>query len=140
MKEAMKDLEFLENLKKEYLTQDNRMTAYPLYVTVQDLVAVGVIDEDYGLCSEDGEIIEETPCEICDKYCEEDEDKERCDKKVRVGYIYKDIEFFLTIKGAEKYIKADRHHLFKPRTYVHWFNYRNFEMREFLKVLGFEEK
>ena len=37
----------LEELKKEYATQDNRGTAYPIYVTVQELRCVGVMADGY---------------------------------------------------------------------------------------------
>lgn len=33
----------LEALRKEYATQDNRATAYPIYITVQELVCIGII-------------------------------------------------------------------------------------------------
>lgn len=44
----------IEELKKEYATQDNRATAYPIYVTVQELVCVGVIADGYSV-NGDGE-------------------------------------------------------------------------------------
>ena len=37
----------LDELKKEYVSQDNRSTAYPIYVTVQELFCVGVIADGY---------------------------------------------------------------------------------------------
>ena len=37
----------IEELKKEYATQDARSTAYPIYVTVQELVCVGVFADGY---------------------------------------------------------------------------------------------
>jgi hypothetical protein len=39
----------LEEFKKEYETQDNRGTAYPLYVMVQELVCIGVMADGYSV-------------------------------------------------------------------------------------------
>ena len=50
------------------------------------------------------------------------------------------IEFFLTIRGAEEFIKADKHNHGKLRTYVKHFNRRNYEMRNLLEEIGFKIK
>ena len=39
----------IEELKKEYASQDNRCTAYPIYVTVQELICVGIIADGYSV-------------------------------------------------------------------------------------------
>lgn len=57
-----------------------------------------------------------------------------------VGYIWTPVEFFLTIKGAEQYMRANSHNHGKLRTYVHWFERRNFEMRGLLEAIGFKTK
>ena len=51
----------IEELKKEYATQDNRGTAYPFYVQVQELRFVGVIADGYSVSCPfgDGETKEE---------------------------------------------------------------------------------
>ena len=54
----------LEKLKEQYENQDNRATAWPIYVVVQELIPVGVIADDYSVIGE-GETITEYPCEIC---------------------------------------------------------------------------
>ena len=148
----------IEDLKQEYATQDNRATAYPIYVTVQELVCIGVIAEGcsvncpYG----DGEIKLEHNCDTCEKYpcwenddcqdepdhCSEDDDcqdePDHCSEDVRCGYIWHPVEFFLTINGAEEYMKANAHNHGKLRTYVHCFERRNFEMRNLLIDMGFK--
>ena len=125
----------IEELKKEYAEQDNRYTAYPIYVTVQELVPVGVIAEGYDIIN-DGTIKYEHNCEGCDKSC--DPESEHCEKDVPVGYIWKDVEFFLTIKGANEYMEANKHNHGELRNYVKYFERRNFEMRGLLKELGFK--
>jgi hypothetical protein len=37
----------IEELKKEYAEQDNRLTAFPIYVSVQELHCVGVMADGY---------------------------------------------------------------------------------------------
>ena len=119
----------LEELKKEYETQDNRATAYPIYVTIQELVCIGVMADGYGVNCPYGD--GETRTE---KIGEEDSET------ALMGYIWVDREFFLTIKGAEEYMKANAHNHGKLRTYVHHFERRNFEMVGLLKELGFKIK
>lgn len=148
----------IEELKKEYATQDNRLTAYPIYVTVQELVCIGVMADGYEVncpCG-DGEMhkIYRLNCmegeynskeELINAYEEETEEKfneadEEAIEELNCGYVWYPVEFFLTIKGAEEYMKANSHNHGKLRTYVHWFEDRNFEMRWLLKELGFRDK
>lgn len=134
----------IEDLKKEYAAQDNRATAYPIYVTVQELICIGVMADG---CSEhcpygDGEIRLEHDCEHCNDHCwdecQGEEEPEYCNQDVRCGYIWHPVEFFLTIKGAEEYINANTHNHGKLRTYVHCFERRNYEMRNLLIEMGFK--
>ena len=115
----------LEELKQEYATQDNRATAYPIYVTVQELICIGVVAEGYSPnCPYgDGEV----------KIEKNEEGEKKC-----MGYIWHPVEFFLTIKGAKEYMKCNAHNHGKLRTYVHHMERRNFEMREFFQELGFK--
>ena len=148
----------LEKLKQEYATQDNRATAYPIYVTVQELVCIGVIADDYSVdCPYgDGEtkIKYRHPAlegeynsahELREALSEEFEGDEleakiQEEEKLNVGYIWHPVEFFLTIKGAKEYMRANAHNHGKLRTYVHHFERRNFEMRELLEMIGFKVK
>ncbi|MFA7718261.1 MAG: Nif11-like leader peptide family natural product precursor [Candidatus Absconditabacterales bacterium] len=144
----------VEELKKEYETQDNRCTAYPIYVTVQELHCVGVLADGYSVCCPYGageerteyghpdlqerfdsrqEVIEE----LKDRGYDVTEDELDDIEELSMGYIWHPVEFFLTIKGAEEYMKANAHNHGKLRTYVHYFEDRNFEMRALLKELGF---
>lgn len=152
----------LEELRKEYAEQDNRMTAYPIYVTVQELVCIGVMADGYSVnCPFGDGVIRveyrhpnyednyENKKELLD-LCWEDCEDERVDKdnyiyhfgkeieEINVGYIWSPVEFFLTIKGAEQYMKANSHNHGKLRTYVNHFERRNFEMRGLLKDIGFK--
>ena len=123
----------IEELKKEYETQNNRMTSFPIFVTVQERFSVGVMADGYSVnCPYgDGETVKE-------KYPSDDEDEST--PEINVGYIWVDREWFLTIKGAEEYMKANAHNHGELRTYVHHFERRNFEMRELLKEIGFKTK
>lgn len=149
----------IEKLREEYATQDNRMTAYPIYVTVQEWHCVGVMENGYSVVCPygDGETIakyrlldgdldapEFNSEEELKKYYKEETDYgEVPDKEIQeyqLGYIWIDVEFFLTIKGAEEYMKANAHNHGKLRTYVKHFERRNFEMRGLLEELGFKVK
>ena len=131
----------IEELKKEYATQDNRFTRYPIYVTVQELTCIGVMADGFSPIGEDSEISMEHSCDNCDLdlECSEDEQlAEHCSADLPMGYMWLDVEFFLTIKGAEEYMKANSHNHGKLRTYVKYFELRNYEMRELLKDIGFK--
>ncbi|MFA7706630.1 MAG: hypothetical protein WCX91_05980 [Candidatus Omnitrophota bacterium] len=150
----------LEELKLEYAGQDNRCTAFPIYVTVQELFCVGVMMDGYTAnCPHgDGETkteyrinndgdpdVCETREQAIDLLKEQFEGKELEEaieniEELNVGYIWIDVEFFLTIKGAEEYMKANAHNHEKLRTYVKHFERRNFEMRGLLKELGFKNE
>lgn len=122
----------IEELKKEYATQDNRGTAYPFYVQVQELTCVGVIADGYDVCCPfgDGETRIEQAYN-CETDCNDGEE-------LQMGYIWHPVEFFLTIKGAKEYMELNKHNHGELRTYVSWFERRNHEMRGLLKETGFK--
>ena len=146
----------LEELKKEYQTQDNACTAYPIYIQVQELVCIGVIADGYSVNCPfgDGETRTEYRHDQHDetfdnrsdliKQLKEDNELEDWGEEIahiecfEVGYIWHTVEIFLTTKGAEEYMRADKHNHGKLRTYVNHFNRRNFEMRGILKDIGFK--
>lgn len=152
----------LKELIQEYATQDNRFTAFPFYVTVQELFCVGVIQDGYSVNCPHGD--GETKIEFIinsssdpDSFDSLKEAKKSLEEqfegeleglkkaindivKLNMGYIWTDREFFLTIKGAEEYMKANAHNHGKLRTYVKYFERRNFEMRNLLKEIGFKVK
>ncbi len=150
----------LENLKKEYANQDNRGTAYPIYVTVQELRFVGVIADGYSANCPYGDSVTKieyqhydyeetfmTKEELIENIKENfDDDKDGASsaiediKEINCGYVWHPVEFFLTIKGAELYMSLNKHNHGKLRTYVHWFESRNLEMRELLATIGFRVK
>jgi hypothetical protein len=147
----------LEALKKEYAEQDNRSTAFPIYVQVQEKHCIGVLASGYGARCPfgDGEEVteyrhsdfegtyreyDELIKEMEDYYSssKEFEAEQENIEEVNMGYIWVPVEFFLTIKGAEEYMKANAHNHGELRTYVSHFERRNFEMRELLETLGFK--
>ena len=159
----------LEELKKEYATQDNRMTAYPIYVTVQELSFVGVIADGYSANCPYGysancpygdsvtkieyginydsepswyDTLEEAKDSLKEQFEGDEEDLKEAIKNIQelnIGYVWHPIEFFLTIKDAEEYMRLNKHNHGKLRAYVHWFERRNFEMRGLLEEIGFKE-
>jgi len=148
----------LQKLKEEYATQDNRGTAYPFYVQVQELRFVGVIADGYSASCPfgDDETKEEfkhpdyegaydSEQELLDQMLEENGQEyanNECSniEVINCGYVWHPVEFFLTIKGAEKYMNANKHNHGKLRTYIAWFERRNYEMRGLLEELGFKVK
>ncbi len=152
----------LEELKKEYATQDNRGTAYPIYVTVQELKCVGVIADGYSVNCPYGDgvtkieyginydsepdwydTLEEAKESLKEQFEGNEKELEKAIEDIQelnIGYAWIPVEFFLTIKGAEEYMKANKHNHGKLRTYVHWFERRNFEMRGLLEEIGFKVK
>jgi len=144
----------IKELKKEYAEQDNRMTAYPIYVRVQELICIGVMADGYSVLGDGETKTEYKDANFEDSYdCKEDlvramneyyndyeitRDQIEKIEKLNMGYIWHTVEFFLTIKGAETYMKANKHNHGKLRTYVDHFERRNFEMRELLSGLGFK--
>lgn len=154
----------LEELKKEYATQDNRATAYPFYVTVQELIYIGIMADGYsancpygdGITKTEYQInhdsdpdsfdtLEEAKESLREQYPDPEDEarfREKVDEiqELNVGYIYHPVEFFLTIKGAEAYMKANAHNHGKLRTYIDYFERRNFEMRGLLEEIGFKVK
>jgi hypothetical protein len=149
--------ENIKQLIKEYETQDNRCTAYPIYVSVQEWHCIGVMADGYSVNCPfgDGETLtkhrmNDGDCEAPEFDSQEDlikyykeqgmEIDEGNINEYQLGYIWTPVEFFLTIKGAEEYMKANAHNHGKLRTYVHHFERRNFEMRELLKTIGFKVK
>ena len=103
----------IKELKKEYATQDNRSTAYPIYVTVQELFCVGVIADGYSVncpCG-DGKTItkyrlEDGDCDAPEfdseeeliKYYKENDNERRVRyidiQEYQLGYIWIDVEFY----------------------------------------------
>jgi hypothetical protein len=151
------NVEYLKVLKKEYESQDNRSTAYPIYVSVQELICIGVMRDGYSsICPygdggtrteysyEDYEGTFNSIEKIKEAIEFAGEDVSTFDddlvEEFEVGYIWHPVEFFLTIKGAEEYMVANQHNHGKLRTYVHHFERRNYEMRELLEAINLNVK
>jgi hypothetical protein len=115
----------LKQMGHEVRTQDNRITAEPIFVVQQKRRIYGM-DPELGVSFEylnsSGDVTDET-----------DPDGER------TAYIdiWEMVQPFFTCKGAEHYIEENRHHMTEPRIYVES-AYRNKEwiaIREWLKTL-----
>lgn len=149
----------IEELKKEYAKQDNRSTAYPIYVQVQERHCVGVMKDGYSVVCPFGDDetkqefrhpeIEGTfesyndAAEAVSSYFDDLNVAEKEFENIEeltMGYIWVPVEFFLTIKGAEEYMRTNAHNHSELRTYVGHFERRNFEMNDLLNELGFRVK
>ncbi len=152
----------LEELKKEYMEQENRCTAWPFYVIVQEKFCAGVIGEGYDVnCPYgDGEAkmkyianpggetsyftsIEEAVISLSEAYGDDlDSLKDAVEEiqEVNLGYIWRDVEIFLTVKGANEFIESDKHNHGELRTYIKPFHRKNHEMRGMLEEVGFKVK
>lgn len=149
----------IDKLRKKYAEQDNRCTAFPIYVTAQELQFVAVGRDGYGgagdcvdkyeythpLNDEGGtwkskddvvEWLKDYHDFKGEKLAREIENIE----DILCVYRWTDVEVFLTIEGAEEYIKANKHNLGETRTYVKHFSRRNFEMRALMAEMGFRVK
>lgn len=144
----------MKELINEYVNQDNACTAYPIYVALQELQFVCIFDESYGTNSqgvikyhytyEDQEGWSDSKEECVDQLIEymkgcTQEEIDRAINNINefaCFYMWIDIEYFLTKKGAENYLKLDRHNLGRTRTYIKHFSNRNKEMRKVLDFCG----
>lgn len=146
----------ITRIVKRYYEQDNMGTAYPIYIAVQELKFVGVIADEYEAWGCDAETNTEyrhhnfdgckpskNKQELIDdikEYYELEDEKTINNaideiEEIRCGYVWQDIEFFLTDEGADEFIKSDGHNHGQLRKYVKHINRRNFEMREVLNSI-----
>ena len=129
--------EQLAALREELRTQDNAITADPLFVVFQEERVYGV-SQDYHtngytwVGEEDSSVrADDDESKVLDKLLEED------DRELSIGGVtfervwYRTVPRFVTAcftrKGAEDYIARNRHNLTKPYIYVESM-YRNEEM------------
>jgi len=129
-------------ISKEMQTQDNRATAYPLFVVMVDKKVYGCeswcneverkedFDSDY-LCEKCAEKYENN--EDLDDYCED------CDQDCFVWFSWeKDFDLkagvFFTAKACDEHIRLNDYHYSNPRSYAisAW---RNYEMQEVINFL-----
>lgn len=128
--------EFLMNLSKEINTQDNRITADPIFCVYQKVMTPmpeGCGEE--GWINEDGNLLtDEDINEIADEYNEEHkDDKEKTEFKDdeeileeleyrKVNYEFKDVlvsgQPYFSEKAAQDHIDCNHYHYHKPFTYV----------------------
>jgi hypothetical protein len=149
--------DFLMNLSKEVKTQDNRATRMPYFYQVQEDKEVAVPD---GCGNEvwvmDGEICLRTEQDIKEAVFEwrdwdlddlnDDKEYEKLSSsdideilrnnysKVSVNTKHKYSNSFLTEKACREHIRANRHNLDNPKTYLDH-AYRNAEMDMLFKFL-----
>ena len=109
-----------QDLRHELKTQDNMITANPIFI-VQQRREIAGIDADYAdkfAWVKDGERIDdETETKLEKRYCKTGIIPRSYS---RVGYteIWEFVTACLTRKGCEDYIKANGHNLDSPRIYV----------------------
>ena len=115
----------LRELGKELLTQDNRATKDPVFLVQQRRRIYG-LDSEYAekftWVGEDDykEADPDTAARLEREFSEADYPDESFEGYIRVGYqdIWETETVFFTLKGAEEYMKNQRHNLKHPRIYV----------------------
>lgn len=134
-------LEFIKKLAEEMKSQDNRLTAFPIFVIQVDKKVYG----DRSFCDEaerkedsDGSL-----CKECEKLQKENEELPNycsdCDPECFVWYKIEE-EFdlqagvFLTAKACEEHIKMNDYHYSHPRSYAIGL-WRNPEMEKLVKII-----
>jgi len=133
---------FLDNLKHEMLTQDQRSTSYPYFIIVEDKKVHG-IDSAY---SDDKERIDHDAldfndlCEKCQKLSEDGEDlPEECDDCSDECFVHYRIEedvpnlyagIFFTAKAAQDHLDANHHHYNSTAKVYGMSAYHNGELRK----------
>ena len=152
----------IQNISKNLKTQDNRITADPIFIVEQLKKDFGY-DSDYATDwvwvdtndSEYGEITDPKAIETLNKIDEiarnwgetpkaitNDDQTLKYDSARFQKVYYKErwefVQPFFTEEGANNYIEVDGHNLGKTRTYV-ISGYRNFEMQDIRKLLMKEE-
>jgi hypothetical protein len=130
------EYDFLVKLKHELNTQDNRITANPIFLVQEETKEIG--HEEFG-CTDGYDIVEqvtgdystyETKCEAYRDLLEMGHGKEDIrDEVVEVPYRirWETIQCCFTEKGAQSFIDIDKHNHKKLRIYVDGL-YRNKEM------------
>ncbi|HJO93193.1 MAG TPA: hypothetical protein QF753_07325 [Victivallales bacterium] len=156
-KKGVKITPFIEKLQSKYAEQDNRMTAYPFCVTLSELVYIGTVDINHSL---NGNVIikeefehydfhnrydnkEDLINDIRSDWEGSDKSQEEIDnyiariKQVKSVYIWKEIEWFLTVEGAKEYIKLSGQNKDDFNIYIRYINDKNKEIRRLLREIGF---
>ncbi len=151
----LKAARLLSDLEQRLATQDNRATAWPLYVVEEEERIYGMDPEyahegtDYiwSYCDDpeyshdtDGDLRAEHPDETwedldsCSVMGVETKDGQRYEK---IYYLnrWKFVCAHLTANAANAYIKQNRHNLRKPRVYV-TSQYRCYEWQDVVRILG----
>jgi len=126
-------LEPLAAIGRELRTQDNRITADPIFVVQQKRRTYG-FDTQWGgdvvWIDQANDCIEADDEERARLEAHYDETGEEEDGWARTGYVdtWEAVQPFLAGKAADEYIAANRHNLKEPRTYVES-AYRNREWK-----------
>jgi hypothetical protein len=136
--------EIKQRRQKEILDGKNAATASPLYL---------VYDQSYTVCEHDTQYDQSTTVfNDSEKYVRHDheggekraepntdiwgEEKGKWSAVVKKSFHDRFVTVCFTRKGAEDFIKAERHNLTNPRIYVEYAERRNIELHEVLRALG----
>ena len=132
----------IEELARLIRTQDNRATAWPIFMVQQSVRDYGIAEgyeEDSVWCDCEGEVDDpETLASLSSDDAGDDDDYRL------VGYRdrWENVQPFLTEEGANEYIRINGHNLRKTRIYVEA-AFRNAEwqfMRELILALAPSEE
>jgi hypothetical protein len=136
----------INDIKKELLTQDNRITHQPMFIVMEKKEYPTTSDYSYDLSyyvNTDGDnlgttikeakdcLIEEECIDNPDKIYSMSDDELQEKYGVREVFIFEIdvfVQAFFTAKSAKNYIKSNNHNLRKPFFYTKG-TYRNYEMQ-----------
>lgn len=135
------DVDKLIEIGVKMNTQDNRSTAYPLFV----IQSLNKVYSENGCESERNEDIDDNElCKSCKELYDNEKDlPEQCEECDSCGFHWFDNEYefdlragvFFTEQACEEHIKANDYHYTKPRSYAigAW---RNEEMQEVMRIIS----
>jgi len=129
--------QFLDNLKQEMLTQDQRSTSYPYFIIVEDKKVYG-IDLEWSEGQERKE--DEDMCEKCQELFDNGKEiPNECDDCHDDCFIHYRIEenvpnlyagIFFTAKAAQDHLDANSHHYDSTAKVYGMSAYHNSELRK----------
>ena len=136
----------IERIKDQMLTQDNRSTAYPIFIVVEKRKIYGVtyansdgrerIEEDWY----DGELCESCEAKLEDGFTLDDDCNDCPDSAFRYYRTEEDVPnlragFFFTAEACDAHIQANRHHYDDTAKSYAISAYHNQELQAVMKYL-----
>lgn len=144
------NMDEIQRVKNQMLTQDNRSTSYPIFIVVEDKKVWGYSDcDDYDGKERKEEFDPNDLCATCSALYEENQgempeddscDEYSCGDTFNYYKIEKDVPnmraaFFFTAEACNQHIEANGHHYNETAKSYAISGYYNSEIREVMKYL-----